>query len=155
MPKWFARLFAVIMILACIATAYYAYRHEKLSYAVEDARVSLETSRARENKQEFEYNQITEAIPEKERELELLLPQSQAALATLTDLRATRDQLREEYNTLQETLAISDEESTRLQNDFTVRMQNLEAEIIHVEEDLNRALRLLVESTPASAPSIP
>ena len=54
MPKWFARLFAVMMILACGFTAWYAYQHEKLTRAIEDVRVSLETSQARERKQQYE-----------------------------------------------------------------------------------------------------
>ena len=89
MPKWFARLFAVLMVIACGLTAWYAYQHEKLTFALEDVRVSLETSQARERKQQYEYDEVTKALPAAQKELEEILHSGEKAIRNDETLRAT------------------------------------------------------------------
>ena len=108
MPKWFARVFTIVMVLACVATAWYAYQHEKLNFALEDVRVSLETSRARERKQQYEYDQVAEALPKAREELDEIQPKADAAKAEENALRETRKSLRAVQGELTDTLEVTD-----------------------------------------------
>ncbi|MBQ9325852.1 MAG: hypothetical protein IJ246_08780 [Clostridia bacterium] len=155
MPKWFARLFAVVMLLACGATAYFVYQHEKLSYAVEDARVSLETSRARERKQEYEWDQVSQAIPKAEEELSLLQPQVDDLLASLTDLRQTRTALDEANTVLTESVTHTQTQVSSLTDSLYLRMDALEEQTEDTENALTQALDQLLQRRTAPYPSIP
>ena len=155
MPKWFARLFAVVMLLACGATAYFVYQHEKLSYAVEDARVSLETSRARERKQEYEWDQVSQAIPKAEEELSLLQPQVDDLLASLTDLRQTRTALDEANTVLTESVTHTQTQVSSLTDSLYLRMDALEEQTEDTENALTQALDQLLHRRTAPYPSIP
>ena len=143
------------MLLACGATAYFVYQHEKLSYAVEDARVSLETSRARERKQEYEWDQVSQAIPKAEEELSLLQPQVDDLLASLTDLRQTRTALDEANTVLTESVTHTQTQVSSLTDSLYLRMDALEEQTEDTENALTQALDQLLQRRTAPYPSIP
>lgn len=148
MPKWFARLFALVMVLACAATAWYAYQHEKLSFAIEDVRVSLETSQARERKQQYEYDQVSKALPEARLELSEIQPKADAAKADESALRETRKTLRSANAEL--TAQLEEAETRRLDAEKTLKdlMADISSVGEKIEAGLSRSLTELVKSLP-------
>ena len=139
MPKWFARLFAVVMIVACLATAWYAYQHEKLNYTAEDVRTSLETSLARERKQQYEYNEVSEKLPEARAELERLQPLADAAVKTL----------REGNTDLTASIALSEAEAGTALASVTDLMTTMDEKDRQLQNEMTNALNALVRSLPA------
>ena len=136
MPKWFARLFAVMMILACGFTAWYAYQHEKLTLAIEDVRVSLETSQARERKQQYEYNEVTKALPEAK----------EAAKAEENKLRDQRKTLRTSNTDLNEKVTAAEARVAASAAAYQSAVASLSDLTQSLEEGMTDALSVLHES---------
>ncbi len=149
MPKWFARLFAVVMIVACLATAWYAYQHEKLNYTAEDVRTSLETSLARERKQQYEYNEVSEKLPEARAELERLQPLADAAVKEEQSLRDQRKTLREGNTDLTASIALSEAEAGTALASVTDLMTTMDEKDRQLQNEMTNALNALVRSLPA------
>ncbi len=146
MPKWFARLFAVMMILACGFTAWYAYQHEKLTLAIEDVRVSLETSQARERKQQYEYNEVTKALPEAKEQLEVIQPQAEAAKAEENKLRDQRKTLRTSNTDLNEKVTTAEARVAVSAAAYQSAVASLSDLTQSLEEGMTDALSVLHES---------
>ena len=93
---------AVTALCVCaLAMAVWLPLRASLRFRTEDTRVSLETSRQRETKQTYEYDQVVEALPLAQAELDELQPRADAAVALDQALRAERKQLRAEVKALQ------------------------------------------------------
>ncbi|MBQ6563383.1 MAG: hypothetical protein K6A68_11810 [Clostridiales bacterium] len=153
MPKWFARLFAVIMVLACGLTAWYAYQHEKLTFAIEDVRVSLETSQARERKQQYEYNEVTKALPEAKKELENIQPQADAAKTEENKLRDQRKTLRSSNAALNEQVAEADLRVAATASEYKNAIASLTDLTGTMEDGMTDALSLLYQALSSAAES--
>ncbi len=150
MPKWFARLFAVLMVIACGLTAWYAYQHEKLTFAIEDVRVSLETSQARERKQQYEYDEVTKALPEAQKELEEIQPKADAAKAEESTLRDQRKALRSSNTDLNEQVTAADARVSEQSAAFQMAVASLSDLTETLEDGMADALSVLSQSLAPS-----
>ncbi len=149
MPKWFARVFAVVMVLACIVMAWYAYQHERLNYSAEDVRTSLETSQARERKQQYEYDEVVKKLPEARSELDEVKPQADQAAREEAGLRQTRQELRDQNDQLNLQIEQAD---TRLQTAMatvTDLIHEIREKEYRILDSMNGALGALMNATPS------
>ena len=96
MPGWFKAVFVTVMFLTCAVLAWFATSQYTLRFQVDDLTLSLDTSRQREVKQQYEYNQVSAELPLVLAQVEAMEPLAAAAVATETDLRAQRKALRSE-----------------------------------------------------------
>lgn len=140
MSGWFRALFTAVMLFVCGVIAFCTVEQVGLRAQVEDLTRSLNTSRQRERKQQYEYDQVTAALPEAQAELEKTRPLAETAQATVTDLKAQRKQLRSEKAELETQLAQCLEEAKLAQE----KQQALEAEVRALKnqkESLEQTLR--------------
>jgi septal ring factor EnvC (AmiA/AmiB activator) len=104
MPGWFRAVFVTVMLLTCAILCWYAASQHQLRFQVADLTLSLDTSRQREVKQQYEYDQVVAEIPLVQAQVAELEPQAAAAQAIEKDLRAQRKALRAENADLQKQL---------------------------------------------------
>ena len=104
MPGWFGAVFVTVMLLTCAILCWYAASQYQLRFQVADLTLSLDTSRQREVKQQYEYDQVVAEIPLVQAQVAELEPQAAAAQAIEKDLRAQRKALRAENADLQKQL---------------------------------------------------
>ena len=101
---WEALLHLIIFKRSAFIAGVVAVEHlakdGTLDFRTEEAIRSLETSRGRERKQQFEYDEVTAQIPLTRAELEETLPRAEAASRTVEELKAERKRLREEKKRL-------------------------------------------------------
>ncbi|MBQ7304834.1 MAG: hypothetical protein IJW85_01360 [Clostridia bacterium] len=102
MPGWFKAVFTAVMFLTCAVLAWFAASQYELRFQVADLTLSLDTSRQREVKQQYEYNQVSAELPVVLAQVADMEPLAAAAVATETDLRAQRKALRSENAALLE-----------------------------------------------------
>ena len=95
-PGWFRAVFAAVLLLTCAVLCWFAPTQYALRFQRDDLALSLDTSRQREAKQRYEYDQVTAALPEVTLRLEETRPLTDAAAAREAELRALRKALREE-----------------------------------------------------------
>lgn len=115
LPGWFIALFAAVMLALCALTAFCCVEQVSLRFQVDDLTLSLETSRQREKKQTYEYDEVVAALPLVQAELDAVRPLADAAEAAVTEKKATRKALREEIALLEEQLAAVQAEVEALQ----------------------------------------
>ena len=96
--RWF---FALGMLCFALLLAAWVPLRAALDFQLEDTAVSLETSRGRERKQRYEYDQVSEALPLARENLAETQPLADAASREVQALKETRKQLREEKKTLE------------------------------------------------------
>lgn len=97
----FAAVFSVIMMVCVLFLLWYVPAVSNRSLVLKDIQKQLETSRGRERKQQYEYDETVSAIPEAEAELERILPLSEAAQQEVKELKKERKKLRNEKKKLQ------------------------------------------------------
>lgn len=115
LPGWFIALFTAAMLALCGIIAFCAVEQVSLRFQVDDLTLSLDTSRQREKKQQFEYDEVVAALPVVQAELDATQPLADAAVAAVTEKKATRKRLREENALLQEQLDAALEEIAALE----------------------------------------
>ena len=115
LPGWFAALFVTVMLAVCAVIAFFTVEQYQLRFEVADLTLSLDTSRQRERKQEYEYNEVIAALPLVQAEFEATQPLADEAVAAVNDLKARRKALRAENAELEEQLAALQAEVTALQ----------------------------------------
>ena len=115
LPGWFAALFVTVMLAVCAVIAFCTVEQYQLRFEMADLTLSLDTSRQRERKQEYEYNEVIAALPLVQAELEATQPLADEAVAAVNDLKARRKALRAENAELEEQLAALQAEVTALQ----------------------------------------
>ena len=103
-PGWLRAAFVAVMLLACAVLCWFAPTQYALRFQRDDLALSLETSRQREAKQRYEYDQVASALPETVLELERTQPLADEASAAETAQRTSRKALREENAALEEQL---------------------------------------------------
>lgn len=93
-PGWLRAAFVAGMLALAALLAWYAPVQYQLRFQLEDIALSLDTSRQREAKQQYEYDAAAQALPQARAELEETLPLTQAAQAREQALRDERKSLR-------------------------------------------------------------
>ena len=73
-------------------------------FQLDDTALSLETSQGRERKQQYEYDEVTAALPETRAELAEVQPLADEAAAKVAELKARRKELRAEKKELEAAL---------------------------------------------------
>lgn len=119
MPHWFRIFFAVVMLGVCAVLAWCACDGDALRFQLTDVAGMLDTSRQRELKQQYEYDQAAAALPEVMAQVAELAPQADAAKAAEAELRAQRKQLRADNEAL------------------TVQLDEISAALVQAQADLS------------------
>lgn len=107
----FTVFFVVIMTISCLWLIVWVPLNAYLDFRLSEAAMDLETSQGRERKQDFEYNQVVEAIPLTQQELAEAQPQAESLQQEVTDLKARRKELRAEKKRLEELLELTLQEA--------------------------------------------
>ena len=140
LPMWYRLLFSQVMLSESDDDANCTVDDESLPYQVEDLTRSVDTSHQREKKQQYEYDQVVEKLPKTQEELDTVLPEAEAAQATVTDLKAQRKTLREEKKTLEAAIeAAKAEETEALQQaeDLRKEIEALQQQVDALQAQLN------------------
>ena len=103
-PGWLRAAFVAVMLMLTALLAWYAPVQYQLRFQLEDVALSLDTSRQREARQQYEYDAAAEALPLAQAELDETLPLTQAAQAREQELRSQRKALRTEATDLADQL---------------------------------------------------
>lgn len=101
MPRWFTGLFVCVMLCAVLVAGWCAVDRVLVDFQLEDTAGMLDTSRQREDKQQYEYDQAAEELPIVRAELAELAPKADAVKTEEADLRAQRKSLRADAKQLQ------------------------------------------------------
>lgn len=101
---WFRALFIAVMFITCGVVCWYAASQYTLAFQIADLSLSLDTSRQREVKQQYEYNQAAAQLPQVLAQVEAMEPQASQAQAREAELRARRKELRAQVAQLEEQL---------------------------------------------------
>ncbi len=133
LPMWFRLVFALVMLSVCVVVAYCTVEDVSLRYQVEDLTRSVDTSHQREKKQQYEYDQVVEKLPQTQAELDMALPEAEAAQATVTDLKTQRKTLREEKQTLEAAIEGAKKEETEARQ----QAEDLQKEIDALQQQLD------------------
>lgn len=104
LPGWFRALLVLVLLSLCVETCWYTITVQQLTITRQELSTKLETSRQRERKQQVEYDQVAQALPEAQAQLAELQPQADAAKAQEQLLREQRKALREEIAALKKQL---------------------------------------------------
>ena len=94
LPGWFRAVFTAVMFLTCAVVCWYAVQQYDLRFQIADLTLSLDTSRQREVKQQYEYDQVVAELPLVQAQVAEMEPQAAAAQAIEKELRAQRKALR-------------------------------------------------------------
>lgn len=127
MPGWFKSVFVTVMFLTCAVLAWFAASQYELRFQVADLTLSLDTSRQREVKQQYEYNQVAAELPVVLAQVAEMEPLAAAAVVTETDLRAQRKALRGENAALLEQAEAVQAEVVTLKEQEAALMAEVEA----------------------------
>lgn len=106
--KWDRGLAAAcvaVMLVLCLFMAWYVPSRAGQLFRLEDTAKSLETSRGRERKQQYEYDEVTRKLPETRAELAETQPLADAAAEKVRTLKEERRRLREGKKALEQQLA--------------------------------------------------
>ena len=94
-------LFTAVMLLCVLFIIWYLPAARNLRYRLSDTLLSLETSRGRERKQQYEYDQAAAEIPLVQEELDSYVPLAEEAAQRLKTLKEERKKLRNEKKDLE------------------------------------------------------
>ena len=109
--RCFTVFFVIIMMISCLWLIVWVPLNAYLDFRLSEAAMDLETSQGRKRKQDFEYNQVVEAIPLTRQELDEAQPRADSLLQEVTDLKASRKELRAEKKRLEELLEHAQQEA--------------------------------------------
>lgn len=101
MKHKFSVFFSLILIVFVAFIIWYIPALEARSFQLQDLSKSLETSRGRERKQQYEYDQTMEEFPVVQEKLALISPESEAAQSEVDALKQQRKELREKKKALE------------------------------------------------------
>lgn len=102
---WFRALFIGVMFLTCAVVCWYAVSQYTLRFQVADLTLSLETSKKREVKQQYEYDQVLAQLPQVQAQVAEIEPQAAQTQAKEKELRARRKELRAQVSQLEKEVA--------------------------------------------------
>ena len=145
-PGWLVAAFVVVMLGLAALLAWYAPAQYQLRFQLQDTALSLDTSRQREARQQYEYDAVVEALPQTRTELEETLPLTQAAQAREQELRDQRKALRTQASELDAQLTQAQERVDALQAEADALAQ--EAAALRAQEAaLQEQLAALTEES--------
>lgn len=127
MPGWFRAVFVAVMFFTCAVLCWYAASQYDLRFQIADLTLSLDTSRQREVKQQYEYDQVVAQLPLTQADVAEQEPLAAAAQAVEKELRAQRKALRAESAGLTEQLATLQAELAALQEEEAALLAEVEA----------------------------
>ena len=133
LPGWFRTLLCAVLLCTCVLLAWWGAKQYTLRFQMADVMVSLDTSRQRERKQQYEYDVVVAALPAAQAELADLAPKAEAAAATVTDLKAERKALRDEKAQLDDQLTQAQSELDALNAQLAELTAQVEA--LHTEAE--------------------
>lgn len=99
-----AAVTAAVLLLFVLFMIWYVPSVASLRFQLSDTELSLETSRGRERKQQYEYDQTVAEIPQVEEQLAEIQPQKDTAGEEVARLKDLRKQLRQEKKDLESRL---------------------------------------------------
>lgn len=127
MPGWFRAVFVAVMFFTCGVLCWYAASQYELRFQIADLTLSLDTSRQREVKQQYEYDQVVAQLPLTQAEVAKQEPLAAAAQATEKELRAQRKALRAENAELASQLEALQAEVAALKEQEAALLEQLQA----------------------------
>ena len=138
-PGWLRAAFVAGMLALAALLAWYAPVQYQLRFQLEDIALSLDTSRQREAKQQYEYDAAAQALPQARAELEETLPLTQAAQAREQALRDERKALRTQSADLADQLEQAQADALREDTaQLRARQEALEEQIAAILEEIGR-----------------
>lgn len=146
---WIRAIFVAMMFFTCAVLCWYAAEQYELRFQIADLSLSLDTSRQREVKQQYEYDQVVAQLPLVQAEVAKQEPLAAAAQATETDLRAQRKAIRAENAALTEQTQALQAETALLQEELAA----LEAEVEALRQR-EQMLLDVVESMGINTPGV-
>ena len=114
-PGWLRAAFVAGMLALAALLVWYAPVQYQLRFQLDDIALSLDTSRQREAKQQYEYDVAAQALPLARAELEETLPLTEAAQAREQELRDERKAQRTRSTELAEQLEQAQADTEALQ----------------------------------------
>ena len=103
--SFFSFVFVFVALLFSFFMAWYIPSYASLQSRMEETALSLETSRGRENKQQYEYDQVAEEIPQIRQKISQTVPLSEVKESLVLELKSKRKELRNEKKKLEEQIA--------------------------------------------------
>lgn len=125
LPRWFLAVFTVVMLILVAELFLFIPEQAELLFKIDDLTLSLDTSRQREAKQLYEYDQVVTALPQTRAELDAALPLAQQAAEREQSLRTQRKELR----ALQSELNAQLEAATASTTDLQAQLDTLQGEV--------------------------
>ena len=101
----FSLLFAFAMLIFCLFIIGFVIAGNRLDAQIGNVRLDLETSRGRERKQQYEYEEVSRLLPEKQEELDAVLPLAEQYQSEVRSLKDLRKELREEKKRIEALLS--------------------------------------------------
>ena len=96
---------ALVLIAFTVFMFWYIPSVTSLRSSIEEAEQNLETSRGRENKQQYEYDKAVEELPQVQADLAEKAPLAEEAEAKVAELRERKKQLNAEKQELEAQLS--------------------------------------------------
>lgn len=127
LPRWFRAAFVAVMLALVAELIWFVPQQVELRFQIDDAALSLDTSRQREAKQQYEYDQVATQLPLTLAELEATQPLADAAEAREQTLRTQRKTLRSQKTSLQTQLDAAVASSTDLQASVSALQAEVDA----------------------------
>ena len=97
--------FLAVMLAFSLVMAVFTVLRARVNFQLDDLARSLETSRGRERKQQYEYDEVTASLPQVQAELEETQPLAREAAEEVSRLKEERKRLRAEKKKLEEARA--------------------------------------------------
>lgn len=105
LPRSVLYVFAILMGICTLILIWQVPASTSMEFSISEARLSLETARGRERKQQSEYDRTLENIQAAKEQLEALTPQHEEFLAARDAQVAERKQLKARKEELQAQIA--------------------------------------------------
>ena len=96
----FSSCTVVLLFIFVCFLSWYLLSIGPLEFQLQDARESLKTSQGRENKQQYEYDQVYLEIPVVQEEIALKAPLAEEAEARVSELKRKKKELKAEIKEL-------------------------------------------------------
>lgn len=146
-PGWLRAVFVAVMFFTCAVLCWYASSQYDLRFQIADLTLSLDTSRQREVKQQYEYDQVVAELPLVRAQVAEMEPLAAAAQAVEADLRTQRKALRTQNADLAKQLEAVQAETQQL----LLQRDALQAEVDALrqqEQELLETLHSMGINTP-------
>lgn len=128
----FRGVFIAVMAAVCIMLAVFSVEQHSLRFQIEDLTLKLDTSRQREAKQTYEYNQVVTELPAEKARLEEIAPVAE-------ELESREKALRQERKALRASLAELEKELEQRQAEYDALLEQareLEQTLAELQEML-------------------